>query len=94
MLNPSSSSYLFVGGAKEAAIHPSSCLQRHPEWIMYSAYVFTSKDYVRTVSEIKAEWLLDASPTFFAPENLSDGLVKRALSAERARVDAQGRFAR
>jgi pre-mRNA-splicing factor ATP-dependent RNA helicase DHX15/PRP43 len=94
MFNPSSKSYLFVGGAKEAEIHPSSCLQRRPDWIMYSAYVFTSRDYIRTVSEIKVDWLLEASETFFAPENLSEGLVKRALAVARARAEDQKRFAR
>jgi pre-mRNA-splicing factor ATP-dependent RNA helicase DHX15/PRP43 len=92
MLNPSSGAYLFLGGAKEAAIHPSSALQRRPEWIMYSAYVFTSRDYVRTVSEVRVEWLFEASNTFFAPDNLSDGMVKRALISQRARIDEQARF--
>jgi pre-mRNA-splicing factor ATP-dependent RNA helicase DHX15/PRP43 len=94
MLNPSSGGYLFVGGAKEAAVHPSSCLQRKPEWVVYSAYVFTARDYIRTVSEVKIEWLFEASKTFFAPENFSDGLVKRALVSERARLVEQARFAR
>jgi pre-mRNA-splicing factor ATP-dependent RNA helicase DHX15/PRP43 len=92
MLNPGSKTYLFVGGAKEAEIHPSSCLQRRPQWIMYSSYVFTNRDYVRTVSEVKVEWLFEASETFFAPENLSDGIIRMALINERARTEQQKRF--
>jgi pre-mRNA-splicing factor ATP-dependent RNA helicase DHX15/PRP43 len=92
MLNPSSGAYLFVNCPKEAVIHPSSCLRRKPEWILYASYVFTTRDYLRTVSEIKAEWLFQASQSFFAPENLSEGLVKRALISEKAKLEHKQRF--
>jgi pre-mRNA-splicing factor ATP-dependent RNA helicase DHX15/PRP43 len=59
---------------------------------VYASYVFTTKDYLRTVSEIKAEWLFQASESFFAPENLSEGLVKRALIGEKARLEQKLRF--
>ncbi|OHT14006.1 helicase [Tritrichomonas foetus] len=83
MLNFSSGCYLFMVGSKDASIHPSSCLRRKPEWIVWSDYIFTTKAFVRTVSEIQPEWLLEASPSYFAPENLAQGQIKLALDTVR-----------
>jgi HrpA-like RNA helicase len=92
MLNESSASYLFVNGIKEASIHPSSCMRRKPKWIVYGSYIFTNKDYVRTVSEIHPAWLFEASPSFFDVSRFSDGLVKRALQIEKDLFDEQNRY--
>jgi pre-mRNA-splicing factor ATP-dependent RNA helicase DHX15/PRP43 len=92
MLNFTSGAYLFVDGSKEAAIHPSSCLKRKPEWVLYTNYVYTSKEYIRTVSEIFPDWLLEAAPTFFSQENLKDGLIKRALARVESRVAEKHKY--
>jgi pre-mRNA-splicing factor ATP-dependent RNA helicase DHX15/PRP43 len=92
MLNESSASYLFVNGLKEASIHPSSCMRRKPKWIVYDSYIFTNKDYVRTVSEVLPGWLFEASPSFFDVARFSDGLVKRALRVEKDLIDEQNKY--
>jgi pre-mRNA-splicing factor ATP-dependent RNA helicase DHX15/PRP43 len=92
MLNFGSGNYLFVDGSREATIHPSSCLKRKPEWVLYTTYVFTSRDYVRTVSDISPEWLLLAAPSFFAADNLKDGLVKRALVRVESRLAEKSKY--
>lgn len=92
MLNTSSGNYLQLGGTQEASIHPSSCLRRKPEWIVYSDYVFTSNAYLRTVSEIQPEWLFEASPKYFEPSSLMEGQIKRELTLVRKRIQEQNRF--
>jgi hypothetical protein len=36
-----------------------------PKWILYNEVVVTSKKYMREVSEIKIEWLLELAPHFY-----------------------------
>jgi pre-mRNA-splicing factor ATP-dependent RNA helicase DHX15/PRP43 len=37
-------------------LHPSHCLDRKPEWVVYNEFVLTSKNYIRTVTDVKPEW--------------------------------------
>jgi hypothetical protein len=37
-------------------IHPSSVLDRKPEWVLYNDFVLTSRNYIRVVMDIKGEW--------------------------------------
>jgi pre-mRNA-splicing factor ATP-dependent RNA helicase DHX15/PRP43 len=39
-------------------IHPSTVLESPYEWVVYNEFVLTSKQYVRTVTNIRPEWLL------------------------------------
>lgn len=42
-------------------IHPSTVLENPYEWVVYNEFVLTSKQYVRTVTNIRPEWLLVCS---------------------------------
>jgi pre-mRNA-splicing factor ATP-dependent RNA helicase DHX15/PRP43 len=44
------------------SIHPSSVLNRKPEWALYNEFVLTSKNYIRTVTDVRIEWLLQIAP--------------------------------
>lgn len=48
--------YLTVKDNQVVALHPSACLQGKPEWVIYNEFVLTTKNYIRTVTEIKGEW--------------------------------------
>ena len=37
-------------------LHPSTCLDHKPEWVVYNEFVLTTKNYIRTCSDIKPEW--------------------------------------
>jgi pre-mRNA-splicing factor ATP-dependent RNA helicase DHX15/PRP43 len=39
-------------------IHPGTVLENPYEWVVYNEFVLTSKQYVRTVTNIRPEWLL------------------------------------
>lgn len=40
-------------------LHPSSTLGHKPEWVIYNEFVLTTKNYIRTVTEVKADWYVD-----------------------------------
>lgn len=46
-------------------LHPSSALDHKPEWVVYNEFVLTSKNYIRTVTEVRPDWLLDIAPTYY-----------------------------
>lgn len=37
-------------------LHPSTCLDHKPEWVLYNEFVLTTKNYIRTCTDIKADW--------------------------------------
>ena len=55
-------------------IHPGTVLQNPYDWVVYNEFVLTSKQYVRTVTNIRPEWLLVSAllpALFFSPHFLS-----------------------
>ncbi|GAA5891469.1 hypothetical protein JCM6882_004480 [Rhodosporidiobolus microsporus] len=50
-----------------AGIHPSTGLDHNPEFVIYNEFVLTSKNYLRIVTETKAEWLWEYGQTYFDP---------------------------
>ncbi|KAK8094082.1 pre-mRNA-splicing factor ATP-dependent RNA helicase [Apiospora hydei] len=46
-------------------LHPSTVLQTDYEWVLYNEFVLTTKQYIRTVTGIKPEWLLDIAPVYY-----------------------------
>lgn len=56
--------------------------------------MLTSKNYIRTVTDIKGEWLVDIAPTYYDLSNFPSGETRRALErlyAKRER-DRSGKF--
>ncbi|XP_039061339.1 probable pre-mRNA-splicing factor ATP-dependent RNA helicase DEAH2 [Hibiscus syriacus] len=47
--------YLTVKNNQEVHLHPSSCLEHKPEWVIYNEYVTGSRNFVRTVTDISGE---------------------------------------
>jgi HrpA-like RNA helicase len=48
--------YLTVKDNQVVQLHPSTCLDHKPEWVMYNEFVLTTKNYIRTVTDVKGEW--------------------------------------
>ncbi|KAK6845553.1 pre-mRNA-splicing factor ATP-dependent RNA helicase prp43 [Apiospora arundinis] len=46
-------------------LHPSTVLATDYEWVLYNEFVLTTKQYIRTVTGIKPEWLLDIAPVYY-----------------------------
>lgn len=71
--------YLTVKDNQAVYLHPSTCLDHKPEWVLYNEFVLTSRNYIRTVTDIKGEWLIDVSPHYYDLSNFPPGEARRAL---------------
>ncbi|KAF2325077.1 hypothetical protein GH714_022649 [Hevea brasiliensis] len=71
--------YLTVKDNQVVHLHPSNCLDHKPEWVIYNEYVLTSRNFIRTVTDIRGEWLVDVAPHYYDLDNFPNCEAKRAL---------------
>ncbi|CAG8440529.1 3457_t:CDS:2 [Ambispora gerdemannii] len=71
--------YLTCKDNQVVQLHPSSSLGHQPEWVLYNEFVLTTKNYIRTVTEVKAEWLLEIAPSYYELSNFPKCEGKRVL---------------
>uniref|UniRef100_A0A6M2EX85 RNA helicase n=1 Tax=Populus davidiana TaxID=266767 RepID=A0A6M2EX85_9ROSI len=88
--------YLTVKDNQAVHLHPSNCLDHKPEWVIYNEYVLTSRNYIRTVLDIRGEWLVDIASHYYDLENFPQCEAKRVLEKlyrkrEREREDNKNR---
>merc|ERR1712039_592143 len=57
--------YLTVKDNQVVALHPSTVLQHKPEWCVYNEFVLTSKNFVRTVTQVRGEWLVEIAAQYY-----------------------------
>ncbi|OWB74276.1 hypothetical protein B5S31_g4063 [[Candida] boidinii] len=79
--------YLTIKDNQEVLIHPSTVLATDCEWVIYNEFVLTSKNYIRTVTSIKPEWLIELAPTYYNLDHFQKGDVKLSLERVKAKVD-------
>ena len=48
--------YLTVKDSQVVQLHPSTVLDHKPDWVLYDEFVLTTKNYIRTVTDVKPEW--------------------------------------
>jgi len=79
--------YMTVRDAQLAYIHPSSFLTHKPEWVMYHETMVTDRLYMRTVTAITPEMLIEVCPKFYDPATckLNDTAI-RSLQRAMPRV--------
>ena len=61
--------YLTVKDNQVVSIHPSSVLDSKPPWVLFEEFVLTSKNYVRTVTSVRVDWLVSIAPHYYDMEN-------------------------
>lgn len=58
--------YQTIKYPQTARMHPSSGLAHtFPKWVIYHELVLTSSEYMRNVTEIKPEWLIEVAPHYY-----------------------------
>ena len=62
-------------------IHPSSVLDQKPQWVIFEEFVLTSKNYVRTVSTVRSDWLIEIAPHYYDMSNFPTCEAKTELEA-------------
>lgn len=79
--------YLTVKDNQVVQLHPSTCLDHKPEWVIYNEFVLTTKNYIRTITDIKPEWLLKIAPQYYDLENFPACEAKRQLQRIKAKLE-------
>jgi pre-mRNA-splicing factor ATP-dependent RNA helicase DHX15/PRP43 len=72
-------SYLTVKDNQVVSLHPSCGLETQPEWVLFNEFVLTTRHFIRTVTEIRPEWLLELAANYYDMSTFSDGETKLAL---------------
>ncbi|KZF19465.1 P-loop containing nucleoside triphosphate hydrolase protein [Xylona heveae TC161] len=77
--------YMTIKDDQSVLLHPSTVLGQDSEWVLYNEFVLTTKNYIRTVTSVKAEWLLDIAPAYYDIGAFKKGEIKTSLmrAAER-----------
>ncbi|KAL8547096.1 hypothetical protein ACS0TY_006718 [Phlomoides rotata] len=76
-------SYRTVKYPQTVHLHPSSGLaQLLPRWVVYHELVLTTKEYMRQVTELKPEWLLEIAPHFYREKDVEDVASKKMPRGE------------
>ncbi|KAI4458129.1 atp-dependent rna helicase [Holotrichia oblita] len=81
--------YLTIKDNQMVQLHPSSCLDHKPEWVIYNEFVLTTKNYIRTVTDIKPDWLLKIAPQYYDLQNFPQCEAKRQLEILQNRLDSR-----
>ena len=67
---------------QQVFIHPSSALyQKSPEYVVYHELVLTTKEYIREVSTVDAQWLPEVAPNLF--QKSDDRKLSKSTQLER-----------
>uniref|UniRef100_A0A0A8YQB0 Pre-mRNA-splicing factor ATP-dependent RNA helicase n=1 Tax=Arundo donax TaxID=35708 RepID=A0A0A8YQB0_ARUDO len=71
--------YRTVKDNQVVSVHTSSCMVHKPEWVIYTECILTTRSFIRTVTGIRGEWLIDIAPHYYDPSNLRSCKAKRVL---------------
>ncbi|EIM80639.1 P-loop containing nucleoside triphosphate hydrolase protein [Stereum hirsutum FP-91666 SS1] len=71
--------YENIRQALVVALHPSCGLDSSPEWVIFNEFVLTTRPYIRVVTDVKPEWLLELASSYFDLSQFPDNETKRAL---------------
>ncbi|KAI0791339.1 P-loop containing nucleoside triphosphate hydrolase protein [Abortiporus biennis] len=81
--------YLTVKDNQVVSLHPSCGLDTTPEWVLFNEFVLTSRAYIRTVTVVKPEWLLEFAPQYYDLSSFAKGETKRALEQVQKKIRAK-----
>ena len=74
--------YLTVKDNQIVYLHPSSSVEGKPQWVLFEEFALTSKNYIRTVTTTRGEWLVEMAPHYFDLENFPECEAKDELMLE------------
>ena len=74
--------YRTVKSQQTVHVHPSSALHgEQPRWVVYHELVFTTKEFMRSIVEIKSEWLVEIAPHYYKKKDVEDDHGKKMPKA-------------
>lgn len=78
--------YTTVKDNQPVRLHPSSALGTPPDWVIYNEFVLTTQHYIRTVTAVRPEWLLEQAPMYYNLDRFPSCDAKRALEQVKMRM--------
>ncbi|TNN62300.1 Pre-mRNA-splicing factor ATP-dependent RNA helicase DHX15 [Liparis tanakae] len=60
-----------------------------PEWVLYNEFVLTTKNYIRSCTDIKPEWLVKIAPQYYEMSNFPQCEAKRQLERIVAKLESK-----
>ncbi|KAI0340992.1 P-loop containing nucleoside triphosphate hydrolase protein [Trametopsis cervina] len=85
--------YITVKDNQVVGLHPSCGLENQPEWVIFNEFVLTTRPYIRTVTQVQPEWLLEFAPGYFNLSEFKDAEYTRALKKVQAKMYGKSRNA-
>lgn len=79
--------YLSIKDEQPVALHPSTCVDFRPHWVVYNELVLTTLNYIRTCSLIQPEWLLQLAPQYYDLNTLHECDAKQILIKVQRSID-------
>jgi len=79
--------YITVKDNQDVLLHPSTVLGHDSEWVIYNEFVLTSQNYIRTVTSVRPEWLIELAPAYYDLDNFQKGDVKMSLERIQEKVN-------
>jgi pre-mRNA-splicing factor ATP-dependent RNA helicase DHX15/PRP43 len=71
--------YLTVKDNQPVYLHPSCCLNQSPEWGLYHELTITTKTFIRTVIDVRGDWLIEIAPHYYDMSNFPRGEAYASL---------------
>ncbi|KAM3723719.1 Pre-mRNA-splicing factor ATP-dependent RNA helicase [Dirofilaria immitis] len=71
--------YITVKDNQLVQLHPSTVLDHKPEWALYNEFVLTTKNFIRTVTDVKPEWLVQMAPQYYDMATFPECDAKKKL---------------
>ncbi|KAH7518777.1 hypothetical protein FEM48_Zijuj09G0207000 [Ziziphus jujuba var. spinosa] len=71
--------YLTVKDNQMVQLHPSTGLDHKPTWVIYNEYVLTTSKFIRTITGIRGEWLVDLAAHYYDLNNFPECEARQAL---------------
>lgn len=71
---------------QEVVLHPSTVLPKSGAWdfVIYHEFVLTTTNYIRTVTVVKPEWLLELAPAYYELTTFSHSAPEVQIALEAA----------
>lgn len=81
-----SKTYTTIKDNQDVALHPSTTLAADTKWVVYNEFVLTTKNYIRTVTAVQPEWLLQLAPKYYDLKTFKESDAKMSLARAEQRL--------
>lgn len=73
--------YLTIKDNQVVKMYPSSVMKNKPDWVVFHEFVLTTANYMRTITSIEGEWLMEVAPHYYDLSSFPDCSAKADLVA-------------